>query len=50
MVKQGGNIISALNVPSETFHDSVNGLVDRLETSEYCLLSDVNGKLDGLCT
>ncbi|RXK40998.1 hypothetical protein M231_01628 [Tremella mesenterica] len=43
----GGNIVSALNYPSETFHDNVSGLVERLKTVPkvifHCALSQARG-------
>ncbi|ORX33791.1 Rhodanese-like domain-containing protein [Kockovaella imperatae] len=43
----GGNIVSAVNVPSSTFHDSVGGLVKRLEKCPsvvfHCALSQQRG-------
>ncbi|KAL7424192.1 Cdc25 phosphatase Ibp1 [Cryptotrichosporon argae] len=43
----GGNIVQALNYPSERFHDSVAGLVDRLKDVPqvvfHCALSQARG-------
>lgn len=32
---KGGNIVEAVNVPSNTFHDNVQGLVKRLDEGAY---------------
>lgn len=39
LIRKGGNIVAAVNVPSDTFHDNVEGLVKRFDGGMMLLLS-----------
>jgi hypothetical protein len=36
--EKGGNIVAAVNVPSDTFHDNVKGLVEKFDQGVYGIL------------